>query len=54
MKPFMQLATLRKRLIDWILEMKKTQPDYAREALKHYHAEMPWLDLMNGVKDALK
>ena len=30
------------------------QPDYAREALKHYHAELPWLDLMNGVREALK
>jgi hypothetical protein len=34
--------------------MKQTQPDYAREALAHYHAELPWLDLMAGVRDALK
>lgn len=45
---------MRERLIKHILHMKQFDPDYAREALKHYHAEMPWLDLMNGVKEALK
>jgi hypothetical protein len=44
----------RQNWIDHILMMKKHDPDYAREALKTYHAEMPWLDMMNGVKDALK
>jgi hypothetical protein len=34
--------------------MKQTQPDYAREALVHYHAELPWLDLVEGVRDALR
>ena len=53
-------AELRQKLIDWVLAMKNgnekctPQPDYAREALKHYHAELPWLNLMAGVKDALK
>lgn len=37
-----------------ILEMKKTQPDYARESLKRYNDLLPWLDLMAGVRDALK
>ena len=51
---------LRTELIEWILEMKNgnekctPQPDYAREALKRYHEQMPWLDLMAGVRDALK
>ena len=46
--------SLRERLIQHILFMKKLEPDYARDALKRYHAEMPWLDLMAGVMDALK
>ena len=45
---------LRERLIEHILMMKTLDPDYAREALKRYHAELPWLDLTNGVRDALK
>ena len=34
--------------------MKQTQPDYAREALKSYDKAMPWLDLMQGVRQALE
>ena len=34
--------------------MKQTQPDYAREALKRYHEQMPWMDLMDGVREAMK
>lgn len=34
--------------------IKTLDPDYAREALKSYHAQLPWLDLYKGVKDALK
>jgi hypothetical protein len=34
--------------------MKQTQPDYAREALKYYDALLPWAELMQGVKDALR
>jgi hypothetical protein len=47
-------ANLRKRLIEHILNMKKLDVDYARFALKSYHEQLPWLDLMNGVKEALK
>ena len=56
----MDFQELREMIISRILEMKNgddkctPQPDYAREALKHYHAELPWLNLMQGVKDALK
>ena len=45
---------MRQQIIEHILTMMKSDIDYARWALKHYHAEMPWLDLMQGVKDALK
>ena len=37
-----------------ILMMRKYDPDYAREALRRYHAAMPWLELLNGVRDALR
>ena len=40
--------------INHILMMKQTQPDYAREALKAYDKAMPWLDLMQGVRQALE
>ncbi len=30
------------------------QPDYAREALQHYHRAMPWLGLMTGVRQAME
>lgn len=44
----------RTRLIDHILWLKNKDPDYARQALKSYHEAMPWLDLMQGIKDALR
>ena len=37
-----------------ILRMKETQPDYARAALKYYDALLPWANLMDGVRDALR
>ena len=45
---------LRTRLIEHILKMKTTQPDYAREALKDYDKLLPEMKLMDGVRDALK
>lgn len=50
----MPLATLRDRLIEHILHMRQYDPDYARAAMLDYHAAMPWMDLLNGVKQALK
>jgi hypothetical protein len=44
----------KKDLIDHILWMRSMDEDYAREALINYHAELPWLDLMNGVRQALE
>jgi hypothetical protein len=34
--------------------MKTLDPDYARYALKQYHESMPWLELLKGVKEAMK
>jgi hypothetical protein len=48
------VSDLRESLIAHILKMKETQPDYAREALKYYDALLPWAELMQGVKDALR
>ena len=45
---------LRARIIHHILFMKNLDPDYAREALKHYDTQLPDLELMQGVRDALK
>lgn len=45
---------LRTRIIESILKMKKLDEAYARAALAHYNKELPWLNLNEGVKDALK
>lgn len=47
-------VTYRKTLIAHILMMKTLDPDYARWALVQYANALPWLDLMSGVRDALK
>jgi len=47
-------ATYRQTLIAHILHMKTLDADYARFALKQYHTQLPWLELMDGVRDALK
>ncbi len=44
----------REDYIAHILRMKETQPDHAREALKYYDALLPWANLMDGVRDALR
>jgi len=46
--------TEREKLIKHIMKMKQQDQDYAREALRWYHARLPELDLMAGVRDALK
>ncbi len=49
----------RDELIDWILRMKDgdenhtPQPDFARQALIDYDTLLPWLELMQGVRDKL-
>ena len=45
---------LRDQLITHILKMKQLDETYARAALAHYNKELPWLNLNEGVKDALK
>ena len=47
------LATLRNRLIDHILRMKKIDEDYARWALKNYETIFPELELIKGVRERL-
>ena len=55
-----KFSELRQQIIQRILEMKNgndkctPQPDYARYALAQYNAAMPWLDLNNGVREAMK
>ena len=34
--------------------MKTLDADYAREALKWYDKTLPWLRIMDGVRDALQ
>ncbi len=43
----------RAELIDHILRMKHHDTDYARWALAQYSQMLPWLDLNQGVKQAL-
>jgi len=47
------LATLRNRLIDHILNLKKIDEDYARWALKNYETMFPELELIKGVREKL-
>lgn len=47
------MPDLRTRIITHVLHMMTLEIVYAREALKHYHAELPWLDLMNGVREQM-
>jgi hypothetical protein len=48
------LATLRSRMIDHILYLKKIDEDYARWALKNYETMFPELELIKGVTEALR
>ena len=41
-------------LITHILILMKLDIDYARYALRQYHAMLPWMDLMAGVRQAMK
>ena len=44
----------RQTLIDHILMMKKTQPDYARARMLQLARDWPELDLLAGIKQALE
>lgn len=35
------------------MHMKKMDPDYARESLREHDKAMPWLELVEGVRDAI-
>ena len=51
---------LRQRIIKRVMEMKNgnnkctPQPDCARAELAYYNALLPWLDLNEGIRDAMK
>ena len=48
------MSDLRTRLIQHILDMKKIDTEYARDAFVYYDKLLPWLELGKGVKEALK
>ena len=48
------MSLTRQQLIDHIMFMKSKDEDYARYALARLNQSMPWLDLNNGIKEALK
>ena len=48
------MLDLRARIIYHILKIMKQDKDYAREALKQYDTQLHGLELMQGVRDALK
>lgn len=45
---------LKTRLIQHIIMMKTYDKDYARDALKWYDKQLPELELMESVRQALK
>jgi hypothetical protein len=50
----MDIIALRTKLINHIMHIKQFDPDYARWRLMEWHREMPWLDLVEGVREAMK
>lgn len=49
-----QLATLRDDLTEHILMMKTKDETYARSALKEYNQMLPWMELNQAIREALK
>ena len=47
-------CNLRAQIINHILKIMKQDKDYARDALKQYDKLLPELELMAGVREALK
>ena len=48
------MNTLRTRLIDHILNMRKSDAEYARYALRQYNDLLPFLNLNQAIREALK
>jgi hypothetical protein len=46
--------SLRTRLIEHLITMKKLDIEYAREAFKYYDSLLPWMELSKGIKEAMK
>lgn len=53
-KPSLSPETLRDRLITHILMMRPNDVEYARFAAKQYHELLPWLDIYQGIKEAIQ
>jgi hypothetical protein len=49
-----QEISLRTRLIQHLINMKKLDIEYARKAFKFYDELLPWLELSKGIKEAMK
>ena len=47
-------SDLRQQIIEHILKIMKQDIVYARSALRQYVILLPWLDLNEGVKQAMK
>ena len=45
---------LRQRIIEHIMKIKQKDEAYARSSLRQYVILLPWLDLNEGVKQAIK
>ena len=45
---------LRQQIIEHIMKLKEKDEAYARAALREYVILLPWLDLNEGVKQAMK
>ena len=37
-----------------MLEMRRIDVEYARYAAKYYSNLMPWMEIMDGIRDALR
>ena len=48
------LMQQRKTIIDTLMHIRRIDADYARYALRREDAAMPWMRLMDGVREAMK
>jgi hypothetical protein len=53
-KPSLSLATFRQRLITHILWMKAKDVEYARDSARYYNELLPWLNINQGLKEAIE
>ena len=53
-KPSLSPEIFRQRLINHILMMRLHDVEYARSAAKYYATELPWLDIYQGLREAIE